>query len=169
MGTSTTTTAQPWLLLPTRTISPLRMYQSTPRPSRIVVIRSPTDSTVPLASPTSTTSPTPYWSSMSMKMPDRKSRTRFCAPNPTATPTMPAPAMSGPRLRPSSDRAISVAMLRVWATIQPAARISTGQIRRNSSVLPSANSVGPTKASGLLNGSSACVTSPPCLLSTYST
>ena len=42
-GTSTFTIAQPWLLLPTRMISPLRMYQTTPCESRTVVTRSPTD------------------------------------------------------------------------------------------------------------------------------
>ena len=39
-----------------------------------------------------------------MKMPDRKSLTRLWAPKPMATPAMPAPAMSGPRLTPSSPR-----------------------------------------------------------------
>ena len=63
--------------------------------SRSVVIRRPTASTVPVASPTSTTSPTPYWSSSIMNTPDRKSFTRFCAPNPMATPTMPADARIG--------------------------------------------------------------------------
>ena len=43
-------------------------------------------STVPVAGPASMTSPTPYWSSMSMKMPDRKSRTRFWAPKPSGDP-----------------------------------------------------------------------------------
>src|SRR5215217_7067908 len=32
--------------------------------------------------------PDPYWSSMSMKMPEMKSRTRFWEPNPTAHPTV---------------------------------------------------------------------------------
>ena len=60
------------------------------------VTRSPTASTVPLATSRSTASPTPYWSSKIMKMPDRKSLTRLWAPKPIATPTMPALAISGP-------------------------------------------------------------------------
>ncbi len=95
MGKSTTATAKPWLELPTRRISPLRTYQTVPLMSRSVVTRRPTASTVPLASPRSTTSPTPYWSSTSMNMPDRKSRTRFCAPKATATPSTPAEASTG--------------------------------------------------------------------------
>lgn len=65
-----------------------------------MVIRSPTLSTVPTASPTSTTSPTPYWSSNSMNIPVMKSRTKFCAPKPSATPTMPADAMKGATFTP---------------------------------------------------------------------
>ena len=68
---STIAVDQPWLLFATRTISPLRTYQATPLPSRSLVIRSVTSSTVPTASPVSIRSPTPYWSSSSMKMPDR--------------------------------------------------------------------------------------------------
>ena len=79
---STTAVAQPCERLAMRTISPLRMYQTTPLPSRSRVTRSVTSSTVPIASPVSMTSPTPYWSSMIMKMPDRKSLTRLCAPKP---------------------------------------------------------------------------------------
>ena len=55
-------------------------------------------STVPVASLTSITSPTPYWSSSIMNMPDRKSLTMFWAPKPTATPTSEVPAMNGARL-----------------------------------------------------------------------
>ena len=58
-------------------------------------------------SPTSMMSPTPYWSSTRMKIPARKSFTRLWAPKPSATPAMPAPAMSGPRLMPSSPRTVS--------------------------------------------------------------
>ena len=43
-----------------------------PRPTRMRVVRSVTASTVPVASPTSTMSPTPYWSSTSMKMPGQE-------------------------------------------------------------------------------------------------
>ena len=93
---SSTVRAQFWLELPTRMISPLRTYQTVPSTSRSRVTRSPTDSTVPDASPRSTTSPTPYWSSKIMKMPERKSLTRLCAPKPSATPTTPALATSGP-------------------------------------------------------------------------
>ena len=92
---SRTVRAQFWLMLPTRRISPLRTYQTVPLTSRSRVTRRLTASTVPLASPTSTTSPTPYWSSKIMKMPDRKSLTRLWAPKPRATPMMPAPAISG--------------------------------------------------------------------------
>src|SRR4051794_21475758 len=106
MGTSTTATAKPWLELPTRRISPLRTYQTVPLTSRIVVIRRPTASTVPDASPTSTTSPTPYWSSSIMNTPERKSFTTFWAPNPMATPRMPAEASTGARFTPSSARII---------------------------------------------------------------
>ena len=89
-----------------RRISPLRTYQTVPFVSRSVVIRRPTASTLPTASPVSTTSPTPYWSSSIMNTPDRKSFTRFWAPNPIATPTMPADARIGPRFTPSSPRII---------------------------------------------------------------
>ena len=44
-----------------------------------------------------------------MKKPERKSRTRAWAPKPTATPTMLAPAMSGPRLRPIRPKIVSPA------------------------------------------------------------
>ena len=110
-GTSTTATAKPWLLLPTRRISPLRTYQRVPLTSRNVVMRSPTVSTVPLAWPTSTMSPTPYWSSSSMNMPERKSLTRFCAPKPTAMPTMPAEARIGARSTPNSPSTMIAAMI----------------------------------------------------------
>ena len=50
-----------------------------------------TPSTTPAASPVSMTSPTPYWSSTIMNIPDTKSLTSDCEPNPTATPTMLAP------------------------------------------------------------------------------
>ena len=81
--------------------------------SRSRVVRSVTASTVPVASPTSMMSPTPYWSSTSMKMPDRKSLTRLWAPKPMATPAMPAPAMSGPRFTPSSPRIIVTAIVQM--------------------------------------------------------
>ena len=43
--------------------------------ARWLVTRNPIASTMPVACPTSITSPTPYWSSISMKIPDRKSFT----------------------------------------------------------------------------------------------
>ena len=44
-------------------------------------------------------------------MPDRKSFTSDCAPKPTATPTMPALASSGPIGRPTTSRIIRAATL----------------------------------------------------------
>ena len=98
--------AQTCDIFPTRRISPFGICQRVPRMSRMRVVLNPTDSTVPVASPTSITSPTPYWSSMSMKMPLSRSRTSDCAPKPTATPTIPAPAINGPRLMSNSPRSI---------------------------------------------------------------
>ena len=109
--TSSTLRAHSWLLLPTRVICPFGTYQTVPFTSRSRVVRRPTASTVPDASPRSMMSPTPYWSSTSMKMPERKSFTRLCAPKPRAMPTMPALATSGPRLMPSSPRIVTPAML----------------------------------------------------------
>ena len=110
---SSTARAQFWLMLPTRMISPLRTYQTVPLTSRSRVTRSVTASTVPVASPTSTTSPMPYWSSKSMKRPDRKSETSDWAPKPSATPTMPAPAMSGPMLTSNSESTMTPAMAKI--------------------------------------------------------
>jgi hypothetical protein len=47
---------------------------------------------------TSTVSPTPNWFSSRMKKPLRPSFTMLCAPNPRATPAIPALAISGARL-----------------------------------------------------------------------
>ena len=80
----------------------MRTYQTVPSRSRSRVTRRLTASTVPLASPRSTTSPTPYWSSKIMKMPDRKSLTSDWEPKPSATPMMPALATIGAMLTPSS-------------------------------------------------------------------
>ena len=60
-------------------------------------------------------SPTPYWSSSSMNMPDRKSRTRFCAPNPTAMPSTPAEASIGASATPNSASTITNATSRTTA------------------------------------------------------
>ena len=101
---------QCWLMLPTRRISPLGTCQTVPSIARRRVVRSETASTVPDASPTSTMSPTPNWSSTRMNAPDRKSLTSDCEPKPIATPSMPAPAISGPRSIPTSPRHISAAV-----------------------------------------------------------
>jgi hypothetical protein len=78
---------------------------------RRIVVRSETFSIVPVTSPTSTMSPTPYWSSAIMKNPARKSRTIVWAPKPIAMPAIPAPARSGARLMPTSPRINSAAMI----------------------------------------------------------
>ena len=46
-------------------------------------------------------------------MPERKSRTRLCEPKPSATPMIPAPAMSGPRLIPNSPRTMNAATVQI--------------------------------------------------------
>ena len=89
---------------------PLRTCQTTPLTSRSRVTRRLTASTVPVASPASMTSPTPYWSSSSMKIPDKKSRTRLCAPKPMARPRTPALASTGARFRPRSPAMVTAAM-----------------------------------------------------------
>ena len=43
------------------------------------------------------------------------SRTRVCAPSPSATPITPADAMTGPRLNPNSPRIIPNAMIQIAA------------------------------------------------------
>ncbi len=48
-------------------------------------------------------------------MPARKSLTMFCAPKPSATPTMPAPASSGPSSTPTAPR-ISIPAMTHTAT-----------------------------------------------------
>ena len=42
-------------------------------------------------------------------MPDRKSFTSDCEPKPSATPMMPAPAISGPSSIPTSPRIMNAA------------------------------------------------------------
>lgn len=102
--------AQPWLRLATRLISPLRTYHSSPLSARSVVTRSPISTTVPLASPASIRSPTPYWSSSSMNMPLSTSVTRLRAPKPIATPRIPALAIRGPSSMLSWESTISAAV-----------------------------------------------------------
>src|SRR6478735_1175897 len=107
---STMAVDQPCVLLPIRTISPLRTYHVMPPASRSWVTRSDTFSTVPTTSPVSMTSPTPYWSSTIMKTPDRKSLTRLCAPKASATPPTLAEASIGPSGMPTSDRTVRAVM-----------------------------------------------------------
>ena len=95
-STSTSTRAQSRDSLPNRSISPLRTCHTIPSTARSRVVRSPTRSTTPLAGPALTTSPGPYWSSISMAMPDRKSRTICWALRLSTSPAMPAPASRGP-------------------------------------------------------------------------
>jgi hypothetical protein len=115
-------------LLPIRRISPLRTYHVTPFASRSWVTRRDTFSTVPMASPVSITSPTPYWSSRIMKMPERKSLTRLWAPKPRATPPTPAEASTGPSGIPMIDmtvRTVTVATTNVTMLrrIEPIVRV----------------------------------------------
>ena len=71
--------------LPTRATPPWGTYQIFPRGSRSRTLRSEIRSTTPLASPRSTLSPTPYWSSASTKNPAIRSRTSVCAPKASGT------------------------------------------------------------------------------------
>ena len=48
-----------------------------------------------------------------MKIPDKTSRTKVCAPRPSATPTTPADAISGPKSKPNSPNAIAIAMIQI--------------------------------------------------------
>ena len=105
---------QCWLLLPTRTIAPLGTCQTVPSAARSRVVRSDTASTVPLTwGSRSTTSPTPNWSSARMNSPFRKSLTSDCEPNAMATPTTPAPAISGATSTPTSERTMNAASSRI--------------------------------------------------------
>ena len=136
------TWAKPWLRLPTRSTSPFRTYQTVPLTSRSRLTRSPTASTVPEISPRSTTSPTPYWSSRIMKIPDRKSFTRFCAPKPSATPTIPAPAMKGPSWKPISPRMSISASTPITseATLRSSEPTVSARCRRRSEASPAVSS-----------------------------
>ena len=95
--------------------SPFGMCQTTPSASRRRVVRRLTPSTVPDATPVSITSPTPYWSSMIMKIPERKSFTSDCAPKPTATPMMLAPMPIAARFTSSVSRTITSAVAQISA------------------------------------------------------
>ena len=113
------------------------MLQTTPVTSLTRVIRRLTASTIPLTVPMFTRSPTPYWSSRSMKIPARKSCIRFCAPNPMAMPSTPALASTGARLIPRSPRMVIPAipkMTRVAAfcSTEPSALARCWRRSRNS-------------------------------------
>ena len=145
-GTSTTARDHCCDLLPIRRIVPFGMCQTTPSTSRSRVVRRLTPSTVPVATPASTTSPTPNWSSMSMNMPERKSRTSDCAPNPRATPAMPAPAIRGARLMPSASRIVSTAMDQIVMVIRlrtTAPMVSARWVRRACDIGPVSTSATP--------------------------
>ena len=79
-------------------------------------------------------SPTPYWSSSSMNRPAIRSLTRLCAPKPSATPTMPALASSGPRLKPNSPITSSAAMVNTTAVtkLRSTDPIASARCRRRS-------------------------------------
>ena len=113
--------------------------------SRTVVMRREMDSTSPKTPlPKSMVSPMPYWSSMSMKMPERKSLTRAWAPKPKATPTTPADATSGATLTPSLSRMASAAQTHTkmaTADRPTPARVWMREVRRASWVRARALSV----------------------------
>ena len=110
--TSSSVRAHSWLMLPMRVIWPFGTLDSAPETSRTSVVRRLMPSTTPtIPSPASITSPIPYWSSASMNTPARKSETRSCAPKPTASPMIPAPAISGARLIPNTPRIMNTAMV----------------------------------------------------------
>ena len=94
---------QPCDMLPMRRISPLRTYQSVPFTSRTCVTRTLTYSTMPVASPRSTTSPMPTWSSATMKMPFSTSLTMFWAPKPRPAPIAAVSSVSEPRASGASS------------------------------------------------------------------
>ena len=92
--------------------------------------------TVPVATPASISSPTPYWSSRIMKTPDRKSVTRLRAPKPIATPATPALASSGARLifRIGSTVSAAVPMITKEATLRSTEPIASLRCRRRSAL-----------------------------------
>ena len=105
----------------------------TPRSSTIRVIRMPTDWTVPMVSPTSITSPMPYWSSMVMKNPARASRMSSRAPKPRVMPTIPTLAISGAILMPTAPSTMmitTVQMDRLTALRSRAPMVSARWARR---------------------------------------
>ncbi len=115
-------------------------------------MRSVTCSTVPMATPRSTASPMPYWSSISMKKPATQSFTRFCAPKPRAMPAMPAPAISGARSMPTSPSTSRMATTQMTtdAVLATTLAIDVARaVRRGSS----SGDTTPTRSSALLAAS----------------
>ena len=144
---SSTVRAQFWLWLPTRRISPLRTYQTVPSTSRTRVTRRPTFSTVPIASPRSTASPTPYWSSIIIITPDRKSLTRFWAPKPIARPSTPALARIGATFMPTSESTITKAMPKTTVVVMLFSRVPRLFARwaRRLKVVPARRAAAPSR------------------------
>src|SRR5213080_3541648 len=91
-------------------------------------------STVPETSPPSvsrsTTSPMSYCRSSTMKSPEIVSRTSVWAPNPSATPTMPALKTSGPRLTLNPRRTVRPTISHATTTTIPPASETTVVKRR---------------------------------------
>ncbi|CAM5664238.1 hypothetical protein SALBM217S_06417 [Streptomyces griseoloalbus] len=146
--TSTLAVAQPCERFPIRLTSPLRTYQISPSAPRSFVTRSPTSITSPVATPASTVSPTPYWSSRIMKTPERKSVTRLRAPKPIATPATPADASSGARLiwKVPSTISAAVPMIRKDATERSTEPIAMDRCRRRSALTSRPPSPPPSSA-----------------------
>lgn len=149
--TSTAAVDQPWLRLPIRLTSPLRMYQIAPLGPRSLVTRRPTSMTVPVATPASISSPTPYWSSRIMKTPERKSVTRLRAPKPMATPATPALASSGARLifRTESTVRAAVPMITKEATLRSTEPMASERCLRLSALTSSPPSAVPWAAAAV--------------------
>src|SRR4051812_17514679 len=101
------------------------------------VVRRLTASTLPVASPTSTTSPTPNWSSTRMNRPARKSRTSACEPKPIARPTTPAPASSGPRSMPSWPRTMKPANVQMTTPTMLRSTVESASTRCSERMLSS--------------------------------
>ena len=87
------------------------MMCTEPSAARSRRVRTDRFSTVPDRPDTVTASPTCIAFSSSRKMPVIRSRTSVCEPKPIATPTMPAPASSGPMFTPISDSTIMPATI----------------------------------------------------------
>src|SRR5207237_30817 len=87
-----------------------------------------------------------YCRSSTMKSPEIVSRTRVCAPNPSATPAMPALRTSGPRLTLNPRRIVSPTISQaITTTIPPASETTVVSRRRRR---PSVASPGPLVRAG---------------------